>query len=287
MPTLILNELFSNLADFRDAAPNVDSTATFQALNASAVSVRKTIRDIISEAIWNIIVAETDTDARMYLRSAWANRIMYGQSIFVAVSNRHDKKGDTYKYELEAIKRQYIDNYHNAMDSLLHILSTTPSYNWDNTWFAKQMKDLKVKTMLDFQSLYHIDSSYLYFFRTVPIQKKELLLTYNSYYDKLTAANRADLLPNLNTALVYTIIARTLLQFDIIELPPTIRNYFDDNTLSRNGKDEREAVNNMASGFLNDANTLLGNIDLALTDTSADVNIGTNLNDEENKYYLI
>lgn len=287
MPNYILNELFSNLADFRDAAPNVDSTATLQALNASAVSVRKTIRDIISESIWNTIAAESDTDARMYLRSAWANRIMYGQSIFIAVGNRHEKKGDTYKYELEAIKRQYIDNYHNAMDSLLDILSNTPSYNWDNTWMAKQMKDLRVKTMLDFQAFYHIDSSYLYFIRTVPIQKKELLLTFKSYYDKLASASRADLLPNLDTALVYTILARTLQQFDIIELPPTLRNYFDDNTLSRNGKDERDAVSGMASGFLSDAGTLLSNIDLALTEPSADLNIGTNLNDEGNKYYMM
>lgn len=285
MSTPILNELFPTLADFREAAPNVSSTVTFQELNASAISVRKTIRDIISDTIWNIIIAESNTDARMYLSVAWANRIMCGQSIFVAVKGRHENKGDTYKYELEAIKREYIDNYHNAMDSLLDILGKTPAYNWGNTWVANQMKDLKIKTVLDFQSYYYVDTSYLYFIRTVPIQKKELLLTFNSYYDKI--AERADLLPNLNTALVYTILARTLQQFDIIELPPTIRNYFDDNTLSRNGKDEREAVNNMASGFLADAGTLLSNIDLALTDTSASANIGTNLNDEENKYYAM
>lgn len=283
--TPILNELFLTLADFREAVPNVNSTVTFQELNASAISVRKTIRDIISGGIWDTISAESGTDARMYLCSAWANRIMYGQSIFVAVNNRQEKKGDTYKYELEAIKRQYIDNYHNAMDSLLDILSKTPSYNWDGTWMASQMKDLKIKTVLDFQAYYYVDTSYLYFIRTVPIQKKELLLTFNSYYDKLTG--RDDLLPNLNTALVYTIIARTLQQFDIIELPPTIRNYFDDNTLNRNGKDERDAVNSMASGFLSDADTLLGNIDLALSDTSTDVNIGTNLNEEDNKYYAM
>ncbi len=281
----LLNELFSTLADFREAVPNVNSTTTFQELNASAISVRKTIRDIISGDIWDAIAAEPGTDARMYLRSAWANRIMYGQSIFVVVSNRHEKKGDTYKYELETIKRQYIDNYHNAMDSLLDILSKTPAYNWDSTWMARQMKDLKIKTVLDFQAYYYVDTSYLYFIRTVPIQKKELLLTFNSYYDRIS--ERPDLLPNLDTALVYTIIARTLQQFDIIELPPTIRNYFDDNTLSRNGKYERDAINNMASGFLSDADSLLGNIDLALTDTSADINIGTNLNDEGNKYYAM
>lgn len=283
MPNYILNELFLNLAEFRDSAPNVESSATFQALNASAVSVRKMIRGIISEDIWNMIVAESDTDARLYLRSAWANRVMYGESIFIAVTNRQNKKTDTYKYELEAIKRQYIDNYYNAMDSLLAIISSTPSYGWETTWIAQQMKDLKIKTVLDFESYYHIDSSFLYFIRTVPIQKKELLLTFNSYYEKI--ADRTDLLPNLNTALVYTILARTLKQFDIIELPPTLRNYFDDNTLSRNGNTEREAISSLAADFLGDAQSLLSNIDIALTDTSIDVNVGTNLNEEENKYY--
>ncbi len=285
MPTPILYQLFPTLADFRESAPNVESTADFKALNATAISTRKTIVGVISEPIWNKIKSETDTDALMYLRSAWANRTMYAQKIFVAVNNRLEKKGDTYKYELEAMKRQYIDNYHNAMDSLLQILSNDASYEWESSWMGKQMASLKIKSVLDFEEYYHIDTAYLYFTRTVPIQKKELLLTFNSYYDKIT--DREDLLPNLNTALVYTIIARTLQQFDIIELPPTIRNYFDDNTLSRNGKDERDAVNNMADSFLSDADSLLGNIDLALTDGTTNVDTGTDVNDEENKYYLM
>ena len=285
MPTPILYQLFPTLADFRESAPNVESTADFKALNATAISTRKTIVGVISEPIWNKIKSEMDTDALMYLRSAWANRTMYAQKIFVAVNNRLEKKGDTYKYELEAMKRQYIDNYHNAMDSLLQILSNDASYDWESSWMGKQMASLKIKSVLDFEEYYHIDTAYLYFTRTVPIQKKELLLTFNSYYDKIT--DREDLLPNLNTALVYTIIARTLQQFDIIELPPTIRNYFDDNTLSRNGKDERDAVNGMADSFLSDADSLLDNIDLALTDGTTNVDTGTDVNDESNKYYLM
>lgn len=285
---LVLNQLFPTLADFIEAAPGVEKTGvTFSSLNAVAISARKSITGVISGDIWNQIAGETDTDALMYLRSAWANRIMYGYNVFVTVGNRHEKKADTYKYELEAMRRLYIDNYHNAMDSLLHILSEDPAYNWSDTWMARQMEGLRLRTVLDFESFYSIDTSYLYFIRTVPIQKKELLLTFNGYYEKLDAAGRDDLLPNLDTALVYTIIARTLLQFDIIELPPTIRNYFDDNTLSRNGKDERDALTNMANDFLSDANKLLGNIDLALTDDSGNLDTGTNLNDEGNKYYLM
>ena len=167
MPTLILNQLFPNLADFRESAPNVDSTSDFTALNATAISTRKTIVGVISEPIWNKIKDETDTDALMYLRSAWANRIMFAQKIFVTVDNRMENKGDTYKYELEAMKRQYIDNYHNAMDSLLQILSSDTSYNWESSWMGKQIAALKIKSVLDFEEYYHIDTSYLYFIRTV------------------------------------------------------------------------------------------------------------------------
>lgn len=278
----ILKELFPAFADFIDSAPNVDSSITFQSLNATALSTRKTIADVISIPIWNQIASQSDTTALTYLRSAWANLTMYRHKIFFAVNNRLEKKGDTYKYELEAMKRQYIDNYHNAMDSLLDIISHDSSYNWSDTWMAKAMSDLKIKTVLDFQRFYYIDTSYLYFIRTVPIQKKELLQTFAGYYDKI--ASRPDLLPNLDTALVYTIVARSLLQFDIIEFPPTIRNYFDDNTLSRNGKDERSAVTDLANSFLDDAAVLLNNIDLALQ-TGSTVFTGTDLNKEENKYY--
>jgi hypothetical protein len=285
---LVLNQLFPTLADFTEAAPGVEKAGvTFASLNAAAISARKTIMGVISEDIWNQIAQETGTDALMYLRSAWANRIMYGHNIFITVGNRHEKKADTYKYELEAMRRQYIDNYHNAMDSLLHILIGNPDYNWQDTWMARQMDGLRIRDVLGFESFYSIDTSYLYFMRTVPVQKKELLLTFNGYYEKLAAAGRDDLLPNLDTALVYTVIARTLLQFDIIELPPTIRNYFDDNTLSRNGKDERDALTNMANSFLADAAGLLDNIDLAMTDGTGNIDTGTDVNDEGNKYYMM
>lgn len=282
-PTLILKELFPAFADFMDSAPNVDSQITYQTLNASALSTRKTIVDVITPAIWQKILEQSDTESLTYLRSAWANLTMYRHKIFFAVSNRLEKKGDTYKYELEGMKRQYIDNYHNAMDSLLHILESDASYNWEATETARQMAGLKIKNVLSFQAYYYIDTSYLYFIRTVPIQKKELLLTFDAYYQKI--ASRTDLLANVNYALVYTIVAKSLQQFDIIEFPPTIRNYFDDNTLSRNGKDERSAIGALADSLLSDAASLLGNVDLALDDSSTNINTGSNLNKEENKYY--
>lgn len=286
MAQYILKEIFPDFADFREAAPGVDSNLKFPDLNSTAISSKKIISEIITKEIWDEVATGSNQEALMYLRSAYANMVMYKHQIFLSVQNRLNDKGDTYKYEIEAMKRQYVDNYHNAMDSLLHILSQDASYNWSDTWYAKQTESLQIKDVFDFQNYYYIDTSFLYFIRTVPIQKKELLQTFQGYYNKIK--DRQDLLPNVSFALVYTIIARSLQQFDLIEFPPTIRNYFDDNTLSRNGKDERSAMLNMADNFLGDASGILDNIDLTLQgDEDIDINSGNTDNREENKYYFM
>lgn len=286
-PKYILEELFADLNTFQNYAPGYDASDTFQAYNANAMSVKKEIVDLITLLNWEQIKATNESDELEALRLAFANKLLYKYAIFRVVSDRKNERGDVYKNELEKMQRQYIDNYHSAMDSLLSILSDSSfGYQWADTPIAIMMDGLRIENVKQFQRNYYIDTSFLYFIRTVPIQRNLLITTYNGYYSKLEEKNRLDLKEKLDMALVYNIVADSLCRFDLIEFPSTMHSYFDDNTLSRNGKDERSNAQKVSDKLQQQANETLSNIDLALSESSADVDISTNRNKEGNKYYF-
>ncbi len=54
---------------------------------------------------------------------------------------------DVYKNEYESMQRQYIDNYYNAMDSLIEELSENDNYSalWKETPEYKLLDTLEIK----------------------------------------------------------------------------------------------------------------------------------------------
>lgn len=286
MSMTVLDQIFPTVADMIDSCPGFDGNKTFQQINSSAISARKLILDIITKPIWDKIAAETDSDELMYLRVAFANLTMYKDGIFHIIDERKSTNTTVYKYEYEQMKRQYIDNHYNALDSLIGILEAdTDKYQWSETQYAKLRESLKIRTAMDFNTYYPIDTSFLYFFRTIPLQRQILNEFVSDYYDKISA--RTDLLERLNSALVYLTVASSLTKFDIIEFPPTMRSLFDDNTANRSGKDEQTAIERVAAGLTAKATDILNNIDMVLTDPATNIDTGTNFNEESNPYYFM
>lgn len=282
----VLDQIFPTVADMIDSCPGFDGNKTFQQINSSAISARKLILDIITKPIWDKIAAETDSDELMYLRVAFANLTMYKDGIFHIIDERKSTNTTVYKYEYEQMKRQYIDNHYNALDSLIGILETdTTKYQWSETHYAKLRESLKIRTAMDFNTYYPIDTSFLYFFRTIPLQRQILNEFVSDYYAKVVG--RTDLLERLNSALVNLTVASSLAKFDIIEFPPTMRSLFDDNTANRSGKDEQTAIERVAAGLTAKATDILNNIDMVLTDPATNIDTGTNFNEESNSYYFM
>lgn len=62
------------------------------------------------------------------------------------------------------MRRSYIENYYNAMDTVIQLLDnsqTVPS--WKETRYKKMLDVLKIKSTEEFDMLYTIDMSYLFF----------------------------------------------------------------------------------------------------------------------------
>lgn len=279
-----LNNLFTSYAQFCNCAPGADTSADFDSLQGSAVAARKRIVAIIGNNTFSDIVGieEEESGIKDFLRAAMANLTLATQIVFDAV-NRRKNDINLYKYEMEGMKRSYMENYFNAMDSLISELTEEISAedpedirlameDWRKTNYYKMLSKLKVVTADEFDEIYPIDLSYLFFFRCVPLQKEVLDESIGAYFDRLeqggedqTFAEFAQkALPMLKRALVKKTVAKALRRFDILEFPATIRNLFDDNTATRSGSDEASRALQLATQLDGEVEDLLHNVDMLL-----------------------
>lgn len=265
----ILVDIFKNFSTFSLYAPGVETNMDLNDLRSSGLTARKRIEIIISRAVFDELLKEEENSPLMEaLRAAMANMTMATQIIFDSV-NRRKGEVNVYKYELEAMKRSYMENYCNSIDTLVQLLSEPTEGEiaelWRKTPYFPILERCEIKTMDQMDSIYPIDASYLYFFRTIPLQKETLDEVMSIYFEKLTDDNRERIRPILLLALVKKTIAKSLRRFDILEFPSTIRNLFDDSHASRSGKDESSAIFALADRLDREAEELLSNADTLLS----------------------
>ena len=268
----ILVDIFKNFSTFSLYAPGVETNMDLNDLRSSGLTARKRIETVISRAVFDELLKEKEDSPLMEaLRAAMANMTMANQIIFDSV-NRRKSEVNVYKYELEAMKRSYMENYCNSIDTLVQLLSEPTEGEiaelWRKTPYFPILERCEIKTMDQMDSIYPIDASYLYFFRTVPLQKETLDEVMSVYFEKLTDDNRERIRPILLLALVKKTIAKSLRRFDILEFPSTIRNLFDDSHAARSGKDESSAIFALADRLDREAEELLSNADTLLSSES-------------------
>lgn len=285
----VLIGLFDGIADFREVVPFVGSDIELDELNPSAIGARKQIQGIITPDLWNRILDNKDSEAYLFVRIAYGNLTMHKAIIFTTIAKRMSGGADVYKYELDTMRRQYVENYYNAMDSLINELSSNSSYKeaWQKTTDYQYLDSLRIKTTAEFNSLYGIDMSYLFFFRTIAIQREVLDDTIGGYFVTIQGREE-DFETKLKRALAMLVLSIALYRFDIIELPATIRNLFVEQKTSRNGSDERNFQLKLAISLQTQAMDVIKAIDLALSDPdSGNVDSMTSFNRDSDKIYLM
>lgn len=292
----ILVDIFKDFGTFSKYAPGVETNMDLNDLLSSGVTARKRVETIITAEVFNAIALNPDDALIESLRSAVANMTMASQLIFDSI-NRRKNHVDVYKYEIEGMKRSYMDNYYNAMDTIIRQLMSaevnsgdtcSPAALWRKSRYYKIIGVCKIRTADEFDSIYPIDLSYFFFFRILPLQKETLDERLSAYYDRLTDDNRERIEPILILALVKKTVAKSLRRFDILEFPPTIRNLFDDSHASRSGKDEHDAALDLADRLDLEAEELIANADTLLaTDASVDFCSNSAYNRPDDKIIML
>ena len=288
----ILQELFGNLATFSSYAPGVETNIDLQDLQPSGESARKRVETILSVSVLKAIFElQDDTELKEALRTAIANFTMAQQLAFDSIARRKNDV-DVYKYEIEAMRRSYMENYYNAIDTLIALLSTNaegePARLWKDTPYNNTLQKCRIRSAEVFDTIFPIDLSYFFFFRLVPLQKETLDEQLAVYFDKITEENVSRIEQPLYLALAKKTIAKSLRRFDILEFPPTIRNLFDESHVSRSGKDEIMAALSLADRLDREVEQLLLNVDTLLsTDTTADVSSYSAYNNPDDKIIML
>lgn len=282
---IILEELFKNLTEFRHYAPYSETNIEFKDLNSSASSARKQICIILSKEVYDIVL-KRDGEIHDALLTAMANLTLAKQLVFDVVKQRKSDV-DIYKYEMEAMRRSYIENYFSGMDTLIQLLNKEDSLEeWKNSRYCKLLSSLRIQTAEDFDFLYSIDLSYLFFFRIIPLQKEVLDEGMTSYFERVV--DNQEMKDLLLHALAKSTIALALRRLDILEFPSTIRNLFDDSKTTRSGKDEQERMLALAEQLTGEAQSLLKNIDLMLSNNdSGIVDTETSFNTQDDKIIMM
>ena len=282
---MILKSLFTDISGFAEFVPGIDSNTNLTLLNSHALTAYKRIANIVSVSVYNKIIEKGSGELYDYLRTAIANLTMANDTVFDVLRKRKASI-DIYKYEQEAIKRAYYENYYNAMDSLIALLNNSDDLGWEDTRYYKMLDELQIKTTEEFDLLYCIDLSYLFFFRSIPIQVEILEETLSGYIER--ANEKSSVLSLINRALAKMVVAVALTRFDVLEFPPTIRNLFDDSKASRSGKDEQERLLALSAQLQDQANSLIKDIDLLLSDPEVtDIETETSFNLPEDKIQLM
>ena len=91
----------------------------------------------------------------------------------------------------------------------------------------------------------------------------------------------------LNRVLAKITVAIALRRFDIIEFPPTIRSLFDDSKAQRTGRDEQQRMLDLSDSLMNEAKSLLADIDLMLSAESGSIETETSFNRQDDKIILM
>ena len=292
-----ITDIFQNMGNLAQYAPVTETNLALTDLKAAFASSWKQLTALIPDAVLTSIADGSDDTMKDALRMALANRIMANNAIFSAYTNR--KAGtDVYKYEVEGMKRSWMENYFSAMDTLLSELirqasevapaetgmeevanaengtevanaetGTTPNVGelFRESRYYILAKSCHIRTAEQFDTIYPIDLSYLFFFRTLPLQVEVVSGRIGSYYSRIeTLDDKEQLTAMLDLALAKKTVSKALRRFDILEFPPTIRNLFDESHANRNGKDEAERAISLADMLDGEADTLISDIDTLL-----------------------
>ena len=289
-------DLFTGLDDFIRYADGLLPDTTYEQLAPSIRAVTLDIMDLITAEVYIVLSGVGDDGDPLYeglefLKSAVATGTLYKYAIFATVK-RNGAENSLYKYQHEEIKQHHIDAYWKAMDRLLAWLdSHAENVKWPdrdggecsfmNTDIYKERQLLPIRSADEFDYYFGIDKSSFFFskiqylIRTV-WQMKILPVIRNSKDETvLDLAKRS---------LCYQVMAKAVMQFDVTELPRSVRYDFNHEDTKGTSMQTRE---NLYAQLMADVDGWTRSIENIMKVSSGSASVQSNYNDEKNKHYTI
>jgi hypothetical protein len=276
-----INEAFpTGIDDIQRYAPDVSSSINIESLTASYTNAFLRVANVIGETFLDSSLA---TEAFINMaQGALANYTIYEQSPFLFKG-----RDNLYRYQYEELKEKYITNAWSFINALINALDAEGSENWQNSDCYRSRQNLLFQNQNDFDKYYAIDKSAYFFSKIVFLIREESL----KYIPKRIIIDRLDEKPSLADKLkyrvAYRVMARAVMQFEISELPKSIRNDINHEfTKYPNAGENKKQLFDCLSGAADSYGDEL-EIELQKALKPITENSINNLNTENKKYYFM
>lgn len=289
-------DLFTDLNDFQKYTDGLTADTTYDQLKPSITTVvNATVLPMVTAQVYIALAQATapedgDTEeekdakeAALYgkelLKFAVAAGAMLQYQIFASVK-KNGSEASLYKYQHEEIKDHYREALWGAMDRLLEQLDANPDIGeYKDTDEYKQRQELPVKNAREFDRYYGIGGSSFFYHKVLFLLRQ----VWRSDVKPLLPKEPTEEMEELaKEALCYKVVALSVMQFDVTELPRAIRwDYTHEYTKGSDPQTRSSLYAQLIAHFNSDAATL-ENLKRSAAGASSVV---MNNNREENKYY--
>ena len=221
--------LFTDFEDLRRYAEGLQADTPYEELHPSLRTAGAEIVRIITAPVYSAIAAFASDQAASQeqlhaldlLKTAMAAGAQFRYQVFQNVK-RNGSEQSLYKYQHEELKEHYQSAYWTALDSLLEWLDANGTTGgWSQSEGYRTRQALPVKSAAEFNRYYGIDGSCLFFSKIIYILRQ----TWSGTVLPVVRGSLEDdaVMEAARTALCYLTMAKAVMQFDIAELPRSIR----------------------------------------------------------------
>jgi hypothetical protein len=270
-------ELFPNLGEFQQYSDGMVADTTIGQL---LPSIRASIRDIneyIPKDVFDAILGGDEGEPLELLKSAIASGASFKYQIF-ASAKKNGSDASMYKYQHEEVKAHHLESYWASLDALLDWLDAhSESYGWDATATFKDREQLPVRSASEFDKYFGIGNSSHFYFKALYLIRQN----WSDIASVLPSGASDQMLELAKQALCYKVMAHAVMQFDITELPRSVR-YDDSHEYSKATQPQQRT--SLYNQFISRYNSLMQSIDRMKASASGASSIGTSQT-EDQKYY--
>lgn len=273
--------MFKDIADFRKYCDGLQADTEYRQLLPSIRSTAAAISGIIGgRTMLAISELEEGNEGLEALKTAVATGTLYRYQIFDSVK-KNGSDASMYKYQHEEIKEHHISAHWLAMDALLSWLDNNPQTGgYDQSRTYKERQDLPVKNAEEFDYYYGIDRS-AYFFSKIQFLIRQV---WDRMKPMIAGLDINEELQNLiNRSLCYQVIALAVIRFDIAELPRSIRYDHNHEYTKGSSMQNRDRLYGDLMSQVSAWNESIENLVQIQKGATA---ISTNINEEDNKFYM-
>ena len=270
-------DIFPTLGEFQKYSDGMVADTTIGQLMPS---IRATIRDIqayVPNCVFDAILDGGETEPCELLKSAIASGSSYKYQIF-ASAKKNGSEASMYKYQHEEFKAHHLESYWSSLDALLDWLDdNSEQFGWAQTQTYSDRQQLPIKSASEFEKYFGIGNSSHFYFKVMYLIRQN----WSDITSVLPSGATEQMLELAKQALCYKVMAHAVMQFDITELPRSVR--FDDSSEYSKATQPQQRTN-LYNQFIGRYTSLLQSIERLKASSAGQTSIGAEQT-EDQKYY--